>query len=514
MKKTIIYLHLFFLIFVSCETNIKELTEGNELQRVSTKSNVEANLSGEKNPKVGERTYIYKLSYSKLKNAASINISFTGSARPFIKSGSNYYTNLNEVYLKSGSTGYEIEVVWTQEARNATLIVTAHNTSIIKINASLAIESVTRNPVNVTYTSPIELGSTVHFTAPYELINVMHRAIWNYDSKHFTKIDESESPSLSKYQLSLRVDAPFAVSNVDLDINEIIQYNGTDYQYPVRKASTRLFRVGPEITGSQNCIQYNTYDFELSEANNISNITWEDNTNIDYIGDRDKAKISICPLTVGTITIKVSYNYKNRTERYTSTYELNVSSKDIFISGPDYICGSDVNGVYNVNNLPVKSTVNWSVENSGNITLYQDTPYENYVTVQKPNSSMTLVLNASVILSSGRVLNYKKKIKVVSSNIQHYAVATYPDGRTLTYQPYTPIPLNQTVKIMIYTAPDDVDMKLVTNGTLKIDWDYNIPTKILTVKIVTGTVGPIFSFAFDHRCYSSKEFIFRAGSVP
>lgn len=501
------------LLIIICSCHDYEYTE----DAIVTKAgNTNVTITGEANPFVGESYYTYTLKYPKLSSATKIH--FHGTKTPMFRLSNGRYAQMHSVTLPKDSETSTVDVLWTTESNLASLTISPDQNSSIKLSGSFGVQA-KKQKVEINGPASINLGETIELRAPYRYIDNAHTPKWSYPEAYMSLVSKEQTSA--EYRIRLKVNKPFETASINLNIEEtIIESLGSPFIYTVRNGTKTYENVGPTIqTDAETLQQYSPATFRVTDANNLSNITWETSNNIAYVGSRNNSTASIIPLGLGSTWIEVSYNYKNSSERFKSRTTFNVNKSNVRISGLDYLCSGDREARYKVLELPAGATIsNWqNISGTPNISFNPNTPNANELTIQKTGTSTgDLTLGAEMTLAD----NYTKinltplTIKAIPLFNYIYAVVTYANGTRRTFEQYMPIPLNQEVLVKIESAPAGYALKLVSTWVSSdINWDYDVSTKYLRMKI-KGTIGPNFIFAFDHPCFTNTQMIFRAGTVP
>lgn len=413
MKNKYIFL-LLAIAFISNSCNKDE--QSSDLLGINSEATTRAvyiggTITGEKNPYVGYGYYTYTVNISKQNNPIGIEISATGGGAKFRNPNTNNYEATCGIPIPKGQTQYSFDVLWTKPGNGVALMLRPSDNSVIQLNADLRDINVKMRPFTINAPTTFELGSTITLWCNYP-INKNTDIRWTYDKSLFSEISQEASVEQSKFQIKLKSLKSFRSSDIGVEVNDY--YNnwfGAKEYFTARKGSYSFQNIGPQITGSTSLTLYDIYTYQFDVSSNLSNIQWEDNEYIRCIGDKNQYSIRVNPIKAGNTEIRVSYNYKNSTERFYSTIPITITSNLPTlpeITGSKSICyGSTQN--YSISNLPPQATVQWTTNGGTSPASYNGKIFE---CKNISPSITTSTLSANITLPSNYSFSINRSVQL------------------------------------------------------------------------------------------------------
>lgn len=365
----------------------------NVYKAITRTSYIGGTISGEKKAYIGDGTYRYTLSFSRQNNPIGIKISAVGGEAKIKNPSSNrYQTSLTQIIPK-GIVQYSFDVLWTKAEKSAVLMVRPYN-STIELNADLKDINIEMKPFTINAPKTFELGNAITFWCSYPL-NKDTNIKWVYDKGLFSEITQSASVNQGKFQIDLKSIQPFKTSSIGVEVYDFfINVIGTKEYFLARKGNTNLFNIGPQISGNNSLVLYDSYTYQFNVSSDLTNIKWEENEYIRYISNKNQYSVQLNPIKAGKSTIRVSYNYKNSTEYYHNNIPITITSVFPSIIGNKNICYNTTQNL-SIKNIPSQALVQWNtdggtspMEYTGNVFMCKNISS----TIRKSNINATITL--------------------------------------------------------------------------------------------------------------------------
>lgn len=333
MKKNVLFYFRIVILssFSICSSCVEEDHKSNNPSSeigTSTRSasyqNIKGTISGEMAPYIGEHYYTYTVSLSaKLNGAASVKLTSNGSAALFRDHTGNFRNSSGSLLVPQGSTKFTFDVYWIKNTNNTCLFITSDFNSVRQIEGTLCDIKVQTNSISINGSKDIVQGDELELSASYDKINNNHRAVWKYDSSHFSLIKawNDNSKYYAKFKAIKEIsNSQFELLKIGLNIEEVFLVSNW---LCVKQGETSIKVKDPfyyEFNRSTVCTE-NVFSIELPNISSDSDaeINWITEGPIELILGQGSNKASFSGVSdkngYASITTNISYKGLYKTKK-------------------------------------------------------------------------------------------------------------------------------------------------------------------------------------------------------